>query len=172
MKHIFYAVMLLMILASCQKPNKIGYVDNGTVINDYKAKKDVESRFKTKEASFTKKFDSIENAFQIEVQKFQVSARSMSQKKAETRYQELGQLKQINDQQKQIEAQQLTQEFQTEIDTLIVKVKDFIKDYGKKNGYTYILGTSDAAASVLYGTEENNLTQTILDNLNAKYKKE
>jgi len=172
MKNICYVLMLLLIVVSCQKPNKIGYVDNGTVINDYQAKKDVESRFKTKEASFTKKFDSIDNAFQIDVQKFQVSARSMSQKKAEARYQELGQLKQINDQQKQQEAQQLTQEFQTEIDTLIVRVKNFVKDYGKKNGYTYILGTSDAAASVLYGTNDNDLTQTILDALNAEYKKE
>lgn len=172
MKNIFYVLLTMLVFASCQKPNKIGYVDNGVVINDYQAKKDVESKFKTKEASFTKKFDSIENAFQIDVKKFQVNARSMSQKKAEARYQELGQLKQINDQQKQIAAQQLTQEFQTEIDTLIVKVKDFIKDYGKKNGYTYILGTSDAAASVIYGTEENDLTQTILEALNTEYKKE
>ena len=74
-------------------------------------------------------------------------------------------------QQMQVEQQQYQQESQTEIDTLIVKVKTFVKDYGKKNGYTYILGTSDAAASVLYGTEENDLTQTILDALNKDYKK-
>lgn len=172
MKNICNALILLLILASCEKPNKIGYVDNSIVINEYDAKIAVESRFKIKETQFSKKFDSIDSAFQIEVKKFQAGARSMSQKKAEARYQELGQLRQINDQQKQLEAQQLTQAFQTEIDTLIVKVKDFVKDYGKKNGYTYILGTSDAAASVLYATEENNLTQLILEALNTEYSKQ
>ena len=73
-------------------------------------------------------------------------------------------------QQMQGEQQQLTQEFQTEIDSAIATVKDFVKEYGKANGYTYILGTSDAASTVLYGTEQNDLTQTILDALNAKYK--
>ncbi|MBC3759896.1 OmpH family outer membrane protein [Hyunsoonleella sp. SJ7] len=170
MKHIFYTGLLLLVLASCQKPNKIGYIDNSVVINEYQEKKDIEARFKGKEQLFTKRFDSIEEAFQFEVQKFQVRASKMSQKKAQERYEELGKLKQINDQQKQSEAQALTLAFQTEIDTLIVKVKDFVKDYGKQNGYTYILGTSDAAASVLYGTDDNDLTQTILEALNASYK--
>ncbi|MEW4922353.1 OmpH family outer membrane protein [Algibacter sp. 2305UL17-15] len=171
MKHIIYAALLVLVVTSCQKPNKIGFVDNGTVINDFQEKKDLEDKFKIQEQAFTKKFDSIDGAFKIEVQKFQLAANKMSQKKAEARYQELGQLKQINDQQKQQEAQQLQLAFQTEIDSLIVKVKNFVKDYGKTNGYTYILGTSDAAASVLYGTDENDLTQTILEALNAKYKK-
>ena len=81
----------------------------------------------------------------------------------------LQQKQQVLQQQMQFEQQQLGQAFQTEIDSLIVKVKDFVKDYGKTNNYTYILGTSDAAASVLYGSEENDLTQTILDALNANY---
>ena len=171
MKNIIYVLLLIGLFSSCQKEKKIGYVENGTVINEYQEKKDIEAKYQVKEQAFTKKFDSIEQAFQIEVQKFQLSANKMSQQKAQERYQELGQQKQINDQQKQIEANQLTQAFQTEIDSLIVKVKDFVKAYGKTNNYTYILGTSDAAASVLYGTDEDNLTQIILDALNAEYKK-
>jgi len=53
---------------------------------------------------------------------------------------------------------------------LIKKVKDFIKDYGTKNGYFYILGSNEGG-SVLFGKEESDLTQTILDLLNAAYKK-
>ena len=78
----------------------------------------------------------------------------------------LQQKQQMLQQQMQMEQQQLQGEFQTEIDSVIVKVKDFVKDYGKTNGYTYILGTSDAAATVMYGSDENDLTQTILDLLN------
>jgi outer membrane protein len=65
----------------------------------------------------------------------------------------------------------LQQGFQTEVDSVISKVKKFVKDYGKSNSYTYILGTSDAAATVMYGTDENDLTKTILEALNKEYKK-
>lgn len=160
----------MVVLSSCQEQAKIGYVDNGTLINDFQEKKDLEAKFKIKQEAFTKKFDSIDQAFQIEVQKFQADAQRMSQTKAQQKYQELGQKKQIQDQQKQMEAQQFQQSFQTEMDSLIVKVKDFVKDYGKKNGYTYILGTSDVSASVMYGSDENDLTQTILDALNGSEK--
>lgn len=172
MKKIIYVTLIMLVFASCEKPNKIGFVDNGTVINDYQEKKDLEAKFQVKQEVFTKKFDSIDKAFELEVQNFQANAQKMSQNKAQQMYQELGQKKQILDQQKQVEAQQFQQAFQTEIDSIITKVKDFVKDYGKTNNYTYVLGTSEAAASVIYGAEENDLTQTILDALNSDYKKE
>lgn len=166
MKNIFYIVLLALVFTSCQKEAKIGFVDSGTLINDYQKKKDLEARFQIKEQAFRKKFDSVENAFQLEAQKFQAEANRMAPASAQQKYQQLSQQRQVIDQQKQAEAQQFQQEFQTEIDTLIVAIKKFVKDYGKKNGYTYILGTSDAAATVLYGTKENDLTRIILDDLN------
>lgn len=172
MKNIVYVALAMLVLSSCEKPNKIGFVDNGIVINNFQDKKDIEVKYEIKKQAFQKKFDSIDQAFQTEVQAFQTAANKMSQTKAQEKYQELGQKKQYQDQQKQMEAQQFQQSFQTEIDSVIVKVKAFVKEYGKSNGYTYILGTSDAASNVLYGTEENDLTQTILDALNAKSKKE
>jgi outer membrane protein len=172
MKNIIYVVLVVLIFTSCQDQQKIGFVDNGKVINDYQEKLDLEAQFKVKEEAFRKKFDSIDQAFQVEAQAFQLVAQKMSPAKAQAKFQELGQKKQIQDQQKQVEAQQFQQEFQVGIDSIIVKVKDFVKNYGKTNGYTYILGTSDVAANVLYGTDENDLTQTILDALNAVNEKE
>ncbi|GAA3591653.1 OmpH family outer membrane protein [Flavivirga amylovorans] len=171
MKNILYVLLVALAFTSCQKEKKIAFIDNGKVINDYQEKKDVEARFQKKQEAFTKKFDSIEQMFKLEVQQFQNNAKKLSQSKAQEKYQELGQKQQFIEQQKQIEAQQFQQSFQTEIDSLIVKVKDYVHDYGKTNGYTYILGTSDAAATVLYGTDENNLTKTVLDALNEAYKK-
>lgn len=171
MKNIFYVALALIMLSSCEKPNKIGYVDNGTIINDYQEKKDLETKFEIKREAYTKKFDSIDQAFEMEVQKFQSAANTMSQNNAQEKYQELGQKKQIQDQQKQVEAQEFQKAFRTELDSIISKVKKFENEYGKTNGYTYILGTSDELATVLYGAEENDLTQIILDSLNTNYKK-
>ncbi len=171
MKNIIYAIALMMLLASCQKNQKIGFVDNGKIINEYQSKKDLEAKYQAKDAAFQRRADSIGQAFQTEAQSFQDNANKMSPKAQQEKYQELGQKQQYLKQQMQTEQQEIQQAFQTEIDTLIVKVKDYVKDYGKTNGYTYILGTSDASATVLFGTEENDLTQTILDALNKEYKK-
>ena len=170
MKKFILGAFALLTLASCEQ-QKIVYIDNGEVINEYQEKKDIEEKYKAKDEAFKKRTDSLGQAFQLEAQKFQLDAQKMSQKKAQEKYQELSQKQQLLQQQLQFEQQQITQAFQTEIDSTIIKVKNFVKDYGKKNGYTYILGTSDAAASVLYGTDENDLSQTIVDALNAEYNK-
>jgi len=169
MKNLVYVVLAVLVLTSCQQ-QKIGFIDNGKVINEYQEKKDIEEKYKVRDEAFKKRTDSIGQAFQMEVQAFQAKAGKMSQKKAQEAYEGLMQKQQTLQQQIQIEQQQITKAFQIEIDSTIIKVKDFVKDYGKTNGYTYILGTSDAAASVLYGTEENDLSQTIIDALNTEYK--
>ncbi|WP_034042396.1 OmpH family outer membrane protein [Wocania ichthyoenteri] len=170
MKNIVYVVLAMIVLSSCEKQAKIGYVNNGTVINDFQEKKDLEAKFQLKEDAFKKRADSIGKAFQVEVQQTQAKAQKSSQKKAQELMGGLQQKQQQLQQQMQYEQQLLTQSFQTEIDSVIIKVKDFVKDYGKKNGYTYILGTTDAASTVMYGTDENDLTQTILDALNGTKK--
>ncbi len=170
MKKLVFVAIAIFFFFSCQE-QKIGFIDNGKVINDYQEKKDIEEMYKVKDEAFKKRTDSIGQAFQLEAQAFQAKANKMSQKKAQEAYEGLMQKQQMLQQQIQMEQQQISQSFQAEIDSTIVKVKDFVKDYGKTNGFTYILGTSDGASSVLYGTEENDLSQTIIDALNAQYKK-
>ncbi len=171
MKNILYVLAVMFALTSCQKAAKIGFVDNGTVINDYQEKKDLETKFDKKEEDFRKKADSIGLAFQQEVQAAQKQAQRASQAKAQELMNGLQMKQQQLQQQMQAEQQALQLEFQSQIDSVINKVKTFVKDYGKTNGYTYILGTSEAAATVMYGTDENDLTQTILSALNEAYKK-
>lgn len=171
MKNILYVAVFMLALTSCEKQAKIGFVDNGTLINDYQEKKDLETKFQAKEEAFRKKADSIGQAFQIEVQQSQMLAQKSPQAKAQEIMGGLQQKQQQLQQQMQFEQQQLQQSFQTEVDSVISKVKTFVKDYGKKNQYSYILGTSDAAATVMYGTEDKDLTKTVLEALNAAYKK-
>ena len=170
MKNLFYTLFAVLVFTSCQQ-QKMAYVDNGKVINEYQGKIDIEEKFKALDEVFKKKTDSVGQAFQLEAQAFQLEAEKLPQDKAQAKYQELSQRQQYLQQQTQFEQQQMQQAFQVEIDSAIIEVKGFVKEYGMKNGYTYILGTSDASASVLYGTEENDITETIIEELNASYKK-
>lgn len=176
MKQIFYILIAMLVLASCQKANNIGYVNNGVIVKDYQKAKDLEAKYKSKEEVFKKKADSISQAFQIEAQKEQLKAQKLAQrgkrKQAEELMLGLQQKQQLLQQEMQFEQQQLARAVQDESDSLVVKIKDFIKDYGKQNQYNFILGTSDGASSVIYGEAKTDLTQVILDALNAEYNKE
>ena len=46
----------------------------------------------------------------------------------------------------------IQEESRTKMDTLLKKVKNFIKEYGKKNDYDFILGANDGL-SVHFGKE-------------------
>ncbi|WP_456438937.1 OmpH family outer membrane protein [Psychroserpens sp.] len=171
MKKLFGVLIIVLVLTSCQEQQKIAYLDNAKVVNEYQKKVDFEKVFQVKVTAFNKKADSLEKAIQMEAQFFQTKAAKMSQKDAETEYQVLLQKKQMQDYQMQAEEQSLQGEGQKQIDTLIKEVKAFVKDYGKKNGYTYILGANDAG-SVMYGTESNDITQTVIDALNSNSEKQ
>ncbi|RAV29365.1 OmpH/Skp family outer membrane protein [Sinomicrobium soli] len=167
MKKIVIAAVALFGLFSCQQ-DKIAFIDNTRLINDYQEKKDIEAKFKSKLEVFEKKTDSLSRALQTEAQAFQSEASKMSQGKAQEKYEQLMQRRQQIQQEVQQEEMQLQQESQGEIDSLIKKVREFVKDYGKDNGYTYILGSNDAG-SVLYGVEEKDLTDELLKALNDNY---
>jgi outer membrane protein len=163
------AAFLVLGLVSCQQ-TKIGYVDNVKLMDEYQEKIDVEADFKQKADALAKKRDSISQAFQAEAQAFQAEAEKMSQSKAQEQYGQMQQRGQMIGQQLQQEDQQLQAGGQTQMDSIVRKVKKEIEAYGKVNGYTYILGGGDGG-SVLYGTDANDLTDEMVKILNDKYEK-
>jgi len=168
MKKIVLAVVFFG-LVSCQQ-EKIAFVDNVKLMDTYKEKLDIEAKFKTKSEAFSKKRDSISQAFQMEAQEFQSRAQKLAQAKAQEEYGQLQQRSQFIGQQLQQEEQQLQMQGQIEMDSLVSKIKREIKTYGKAKSYAYILSGGDGG-SVLYGTETNNITDEIVKILNDNYKK-
>ena len=169
MKKIVVALVTLAIFTSCQKQDKIAFVDNAKVVKEFNKKKDFEAKFQTKIDAFNKKADSLDKAIQMEAQAFQTRAQKMNQSKAEQEYQALVQKKQMQDYQLGNEEKLLKAEGQKEIDTLVKQVKAFVKDYGKKNGYTFILGANEAG-SVMYGAEDKDITDAVIKALNGDSK--
>lgn len=168
MKKLVLALMFLTML-SCQQ-EKIGFVDNVKMMDTYNEKIDIEDRFKTRSDKFSKKRDSISQAFQMEAQAFQAKAQNMPQDKAQEEYGQLQQRSQAIGQQLQQEEQNLQITGQTEMDSLVSKVKKEIKEYGKANGYSFILSGGDGG-SVLYGKEAHDVTDAIIKILNDNYNK-
>ncbi|MGC1517067.1 MAG: OmpH family outer membrane protein [Maribacter sp.] len=163
------SILALVLLSACQQ-EKIGYVDNVKLMDEYQQKIDVESKFKIRADALAKKRDSISQSFQMEAQSIQMKAQTMPRAQAEEEYAAMQQKGQMIGQQLQQQDQALQMEGQTEMDSIVAAVKREIKAYGKAKGYSYILGGGDGG-SVLYGKENNDLTDEIITLLNDKYKK-
>lgn len=148
---------------------KTAYVDSSKLMKDYEEVKDVESKYKIQSEEKGKSLEADIAKFQQEVQSFQANARQKGQAWAEQKAAEL----QKKEQQLQFKQQEMVQSLQMEsgkeIDSVVKKVKEYIAEYAKKNNLDYVFNTEEAS-TVIYGKEQYDITESILKELNAKYK--
>lgn len=169
MRKIILGLSVLLGLASCQEQQKIAFIDNSDVIDEYQMKIDIEKKYEKKNKTFTQRRDSIGRVYQGEIQSVQMRLASLSQQKQQEESQAFQQKWQPIQQQIQYEQQQMEQQFSEEMESVITAVSDFVESYGESNGYTFILGKNQAG-SVMYGNEINDISEQVIKAINKAYK--
>lgn len=159
-------------LFSCQQ-NKTAYVSNTEIMNGFEKLKQTEADFTLEEEAMNARIDSLVAAsgYQELVQEYQSKQGQMPKAQEEELYNQIMQIQQRLGQQQQMTSQQFQQRKKSEMDSLVKTVKDFVKEYGKTNGYTYIYGANESG-NILYGKEELDVTDDVIKALNDKFKEE
>ncbi len=165
MKKLIMVVLVAAGLTSCNE-QKTAYVDTTKLIKEYEEMKDVEQEFTSKSDEVKVQLDSLAQSFQTEVKDYQEKMAGMSAAQRKEIEDGLMQKQQAIQQQQQMMGNQLRQESDVVIDSIVTKVKDYVKDYGKKNNYTYIFGSNESA-NIMYAKEGLDITEEILEKLNA-----
>ena len=173
-KKIAVLIAMTISLVSCNKSAEVkeiktAYVDTSILMKQYTEANDLEAKYKTKAEEKGKQLEIEINRFKQEAASFQSQAQAKGQAWAQQKGSELQRREQELGQAQQALSQELQQEGAAEMDSLVVKVKKFIKAYGKEKGYAYIYGTGDAA-TILYAEEKYDITKDIIKLLNDKYK--
>ncbi len=168
MKNILYIFAFAVLCLACQA-DKTAYVDTEELLTEYEELKQARDKFTKENDDIIGDLELKIQSYQIKADLFQKNGPNMSPRKQQEKANELQAEGQQIQQERQARLGKLQVESQRVIDSIITKVRDKVKSYGKANGYTYIYGSNDAG-SVLYGKEENDLTQTILGELNASFK--
>lgn len=163
------ATMLFSCNNSTSNEFKTGYVDSAKLFKDYEEVKDVESKLKIKADEKGKAFESEVASFQKEAESFQRNAAQKGQAWAQQKAKQLQQKEQELQMKQNSLMQELQKQQQEEMDVVVNKVKEYIAEYAKKNNLDYVYNTDDAS-TIIYGKEGYDLTDTILKELNAKYK--
>tara|TARA_R100001369_G_scaffold29172_1_gene52453 strand:- start:143307 stop:143816 length:510 start_codon:yes stop_codon:yes gene_type:complete len=169
MKKLLLVVLIAAGLTSCNE-QKTAYVDTTKIIKEYREMKEVEEEFTSKSDKIKVELDSLAQSFQAEVQEYQAKMNGMSTEERQVVEQELMKKQQIIQQQQQMMGNQLRQESDVVIDSIVTKVKEYVKEYGKDNDYTYIFGSNESA-NIMYAKEGLDITDEILVKLNESYKK-
>lgn len=174
MKKALLILGIAFTLLSCNKNDsktetfKTAYIDTAELLKDYAKFKDEDEKFKVKSEEMGRPLEAKFKAFKYEAQNFETNARSKGMQWAQQKGAELQQ----REQQLSVEQNALIQQLQEEgaqlRDSIIKDVKQYIKDYGKKEGYDYIYGTGDAA-TILFAKDSYDLTKTLLEKLNKDY---
>ena len=166
MKKIIITIALSIAIISCnQRAEKTGYVNNTKVVSEFAEMKAAQEKWTAKNNEVRADLEEKAKQFQIEVQGYQNIMKSMSTKNREKKEQELMSKQQMLQQEQQKRMQDIQTGSQAEIDSIINKVKDFIKEYGKKNDYTYIFGETEVG-NLFYAKEGLDITEDVLSELN------
>lgn len=174
MKKSLLILGLALALFSCnkteQKENfKTAYIDTSVLLEKYEKFKDEDEKFKVKSQEMGRPLQAKLQAFQSEASNFQRNAQIKGMAWAQQKGAELQQ----REQQLAVEQDALLRQIQVESDSIrteiIKNLKDYIKSYGKKQGYDYIYGTGDAA-TVLYAKDSYDITNDVLKLLNDEFK--
>lgn len=174
-KKVVVVIAISVSIISCNKPaeikeTKTAYVDTSLLMKEYAATKDLDAKYKAKGEEKGKALDAEINRFKQEAQNFQAQAQAKGQVWAQQKGAELQRREQQLAEAQQALSQRLQQEGGAEMDSLVSNVKKTIKAYGKEKGYTYIYGTGDSNASILYAEDKFDITKDIIKLLNDKYK--
>ena len=160
-----------MFITSCNQV-KIAYVDLEEILKEYEGAVQAEEEMKVKSQQISQQLDQMALPLQQKIQEYQQNKDNLSASARQKQEAELMQQQQQFQQQQQIAQQQVQAEGQAKYEKINGEIESFLADYGKSNGYTYILGSSVQTKSVLYGEESLDITEAVIDALNVSYESE
>jgi len=168
MKRFFIAVGFILVLTSCNQ-TKIAYVNIEEVLKEYEGSKNAEKLMKAQSDKIMTELEPMAREFQAKVMEFQKNAPKLSASVKAKQEQQLLQEQQLIQQRQQMAQQQVQQEGRQIYIDMDKKVDSLIGVFARSKGYSFVLGTSASTKSVIYGKDEANITDEVIESLNSSY---
>lgn len=148
---------------------KIAYFDIDSLQEHYLYYKDVLEKIKKRENSMNTELNDMTARYQKKIREWQEKGNAMSQSEGEAAQREYGMMQQRY-QEKKSELEQALQKEQVDgMQELRKQVESFLKEYNQTKGYAYIL-SYEPGFIIYYKDSAYNITQDLVDGLNARYK--
>jgi len=176
MNKLIIAVNIILVIAvgylffySNRVGKEVVYVNNRKLLSQYKGMLAAQKTIEEKSKEWQANIDTLTNDVQNQMKKYEKERANLSAKELKLTEELLR-----NKQQQLVQYQQAIRQKAQEEDMklkekIVAEVNAYIKDYGDKNSYDYILGATDMG-NLLYGKEVLDVTDDVLKGMNAAYK--
>ncbi len=151
-----------------EKKQKLAYVRNEVILTKYKGMQDAFKEIEERVIVMQSNLDSLSKNYNTRAKSYHDSKGRLTKKEQGVTEESLR-----RDQRDILKYKdQLEQGIQRRREELSVstinQINEFIETYGKEKGYDYILGVTDNG-SLLYATDQDDLTDIILIEINKRY---
>lgn len=153
------------------KKEKTVYVDIGKLMQEYQGMKDARVEYEKKAAQWQANVDTLISQWQTELKNYEKEHAGMTKKERELKEELLRNKQQQINQYQDAVKQKAKDEDQAMTQNVVNTVNDYMKDYGEKHGYTFILG-ANGSGNIVYADASRDITPEIIEGLNKQYEKE
>lgn len=171
MKKVLVAVFVLLTISFMtwfvydkMSAPKVAYIVIQEVFNGFELKKDYEKKLNATKTSRQRIIDSLETTLKILGKKIEDDQGKNKDdvRLFEVRREDYFNKKKLFDGDNDLQTKKYD-------DEIIAQLNQYIKDFGKEKGYTYIFG-NDGNGSLMYAKENNNITKEIIEYVNERYR--
>jgi outer membrane protein len=149
---------------------RIAYFDIDSLEAHYNYFKDALGQVKAKENAMNAELSSMEKGYQKKIAEWQQRGNTMTQAESEQAQQEYGTMQQNYQSRKQTLQEELFKHNEDVKSDIKKKIEDFLKDYNKQRNFSFIFAY-ESNSFIYYRDTTYNITQDLIDGLNAGYKK-
>ncbi|TCI93550.1 OmpH family outer membrane protein [Tenacibaculum sp. M341] len=174
MKKITLGIAIVALLFSVitffytQERSKLVYVDVNKLLEGYKRTKVVRADFEKKAKVLRANVDSLVTDWQKELKLYEKERANYSKKELQLKQELLGnKQQQINNYQQAIQ-KQIQEEDKKATQTVVNDINDYVTEFGKQKGYKMIFGAS-GGGNIMYADKSADLTEIVLEQLNAEF---
>ena len=148
---------------------RLGYVRSYDLVEKYQGTQEARAKFEQKKTTLMANVDSLKLTFEKDRIAYLSGARAMTSAQRRGREESLGrQQSQIVQYSAAVE-EQIAQEDNDKMAPVLAQINTCVEEYAKEKDFDFIFGTT-LSGSLLYGKNSIDVTDDILQNLNAKYK--
>lgn len=160
---ITFILLLGFYLLTEKQKDKIAYIKLGRVYEGFKMKKDLESKYQNVHAARKAQLDSLEFELNIIYQKLNSTA---------TPSKDLVENYEVKKEKYFMKKQQVTEDNNQVVEQysgqIMKKINEYVDNYGKDRGYTFILG-ADGNGTIMHAEDIKDVTEDVLAYINKNY---
>lgn len=147
---------------------KMAYFEMDSVENNYAYVKEIRETLRKKEEDINTQLNSLKNSYQKKISEWQQKGPNISQAESEAMNREYQQMQVNYETRKQKLDDELKSDYQKMLMDVNKKISDFLKEFNKTRGYTYII--TNEQSLIYYKDSVYNVTKELVDGLNSSYK--